>query len=757
VLNSGTITASGGTLTIDGDVSGYGVMTVDPGLSELVLTASVAGGQTIEFGGSGGAVFVGGILSIADVGDFDGTISNFQKGDTIDLTGVSFPPAQGDEGLEANFDADTGVLTIDDVQFGATTTLVGSFQFIGDLDGQTFALSSDGHGGTEITLGPPAPNLLQLADMDDATYEQASYSGPLPGVAYSGPATIVNGYTIVDGTSDSAGMLADVFEDGNQLVIAVRGTDPSHLYNTIKNLLADTSWAAGALGLPSGSPNSILTQEVTDAAQFLDQVREQYPEETITLTGHSLGAAVAQLLGYASGYTAVGFNAPGVAQFAGTLASELVPAALASDLVLGLPNDNFRLQGDQVSLVGTPIGEVFTSPSLTSLSDSWGDVFANHSMDTVAQVIENGSTATITAGGISGVPDSFKAGEPDSRLPLSDLIQPVSTVIDGTTSILGISFVVNSIALVGAPLAGLAAAFFAIDPGGATSYQLVGSASSPDFSGFSLPSYPGVATYNISLLVNGVWEPNESVVPGDIFGVAAGDTGIEYSAVGGNGNLFTLPDGYIIDAAFASMGTFNGTLTEGLACFRCGTWITTADGAAPVETLRKGDMVQTHFGGLLSVKWIGHRHVDCSRHPMPTAVWPVRIIAGAFGDRLPFDDLWLSPDHAVFVDGILIPVKYLINSISIVQEPLTEVTYFHVELSYHDVLYANGLPAESYLDTGNRAVFDNYDGPITLCPGSSALMWEAMGCAPLIVTGRDLADVYRRLVNQADLACSGAR
>jgi hypothetical protein len=86
-------------------------------------------------------------------------------------------------------------------------------------------------------------------------------------------------------------------------------------------------------------------------------------------------------------------------------------------------------------------------------------------------------------------------------------------------------------------------------------------------------------------------------------------------------------------------------------------------------------------------------------------VWPVRVRAGAFGARRPHRDLVLSPDHAVFVDKVLIPVRYLLNGATIVQEPVDVITYWHVELARHDVLFAEGLPCESYLDTGNRALF----------------------------------------------------
>jgi hypothetical protein len=138
--------------------------------------------------------------------------------------------------------------------------------------------------------------------------------------------------------------------------------------------------------------------------------------------------------------------------------------------------------------------------------------------------------------------------------------------------------------------------------------------------------------------------------------------------------------------------------------------------------------------------------VDCVGHPQPRKVWPVRIRSGAFGPGRPCDDLWLSPDHAVFVGDVLIPVKYLINGVTIAQVPVQEVTYYHVELPHHAVLLAEGLPAESYLDTGDRTNFANGGGPITLYPDFSSHVWDAEGCALLVVTGPEL-DSARHWVN----------
>jgi hypothetical protein len=126
------------------------------------------------------------------------------------------------------------------------------------------------------------------------------------------------------------------------------------------------------------------------------------------------------------------------------------------------------------------------------------------------------------------------------------------------------------------------------------------------------------------------------------------------------------------------------------------------------------------------------------RHPEPAKVWPVRIAAGAFAEGQPLRDLLLSPDHAVFVGGVLIPVKYLINGRSIAQIPVERITYYHVELPRHDVLLAEGLPVESYLDTGNRSSFAN-GGTLVQAHADFALrVWEREACATLVVSGAEL-------------------
>ena len=186
-----------------------------------------------------------------------------------------------------------------------------------------------------------------------------------------------------------------------------------------------------------------------------------------------------------------------------------------------------------------------------------------------------------------------------------------------------------------------------------------------------------------------------------------------------------------------------------VTCYAAGTGILTPAGEIAAEVLRPGDTVVTADGVVAPVVSVRRRRVDCIRHPRPDSVWPVRVAAHAFGTGAPHRDLFLSPDHAVYLDGALIPVKYLINDGSIAQVPMDDVTYVHVELPAHDLLMAEGVAAESYLDPEDRADAEGPDGSVRLRSVigmvvlSVAARWEANGCAPLLTSrsaaGRDSA------------------
>ncbi|MCA3399197.1 MAG: Hint domain-containing protein [Roseomonas sp.] len=162
-----------------------------------------------------------------------------------------------------------------------------------------------------------------------------------------------------------------------------------------------------------------------------------------------------------------------------------------------------------------------------------------------------------------------------------------------------------------------------------------------------------------------------------------------------------------------SDGTFIYTQGwDSVVCFAEGTRIMTPNGEDVVENLRAGDMVlamRNGQAGFEPLTWVGSMDIAVPRDAaMAAKTAPILIKAGALADGLPARDLRVSPDHAIEVDGYLIPAKHLVNGTSIVQESWCQrVTYFHLELQAHGLLLSEGTWTESYLDDGNRQVFNN--------------------------------------------------
>ncbi len=168
-----------------------------------------------------------------------------------------------------------------------------------------------------------------------------------------------------------------------------------------------------------------------------------------------------------------------------------------------------------------------------------------------------------------------------------------------------------------------------------------------------------------------------------------------------------------------------------------------------MENLVEGDEAVLASGGTRPVIWTGSRRVRPGSHRNPAETNPVRVMKGAFGDGLPIRDLILSPGHAVFVDGVLVPVGPLVNGATIVQEEVESVRYFHVELDAHDVILAEGLPCESYLDDANRETFANSPQHTALHGRLDPVSWEK-ACAPVVRNGEALTAIRARLHTRAE-------
>lgn len=200
-------------------------------------------------------------------------------------------------------------------------------------------------------------------------------------------------------------------------------------------------------------------------------------------------------------------------------------------------------------------------------------------------------------------------------------------------------------------------------------------------------------------------------------------------------------------ASFIVQDVAAGTDVSVVACFAEGTCILTTCGEIPVDQLATGARVVTASGAIAPIAWIGRRRLDLTRHRGADEVRPVRITAGSLPGGGPHRDLVLSPDHALLIEGALIPVRYLVNGRTIRHEDRVAITYFHVELARHDAILAEGAACETYLDTGNRRAFEGTDALI-LHP-DFACAWNTDACAPLVLDGPPRTAARRAILAHA--------
>lgn len=189
----------------------------------------------------------------------------------------------------------------------------------------------------------------------------------------------------------------------------------------------------------------------------------------------------------------------------------------------------------------------------------------------------------------------------------------------------------------------------------------------------------------------------------------------------GQGNTVLLPQAqgaYTIRVLNSATTTVTiGTTTDTLvdiqnlvfnACFVPETRIATPAGEVAAGSLRAGDLVLTASGEAARVRWVGRRRVAAAILRADASRRPIRFAPGALGPACPRRALVVSPLHAVHIAGVLAPAGLLVNGASIRRlAPRGAVDYVHIELDRHDILLAEGAPAESFIDLDSRHMFEN--------------------------------------------------
>jgi hypothetical protein len=227
------------------------------------------------------------------------------------------------------------------------------------------------------------------------------------------------------------------------------------------------------------------------------------------------------------------------------------------------------------------------------------------------------------------------------------------------------------------------------------------------------PVAPTVTSTTLSDTLDG--SDNGSIGPGQQLAWSAAGGTVQLVGTTGTGDPVVWvvgPNSYYVlsNSAFPSFSSMGFTQSTYIMCFAKGTLIATPKGEVAVEALQIGDPVATD-GGVVPIKWIGRQTVS-TRFGPAERLMPVRFAAGSLGGDLPHTDLTVTADHGMLVEGVICHAGALVNGTTITRVPLAEMgetyTVYHIETEAHEIILANGAPAETFIDNVSRRVFDNY-------------------------------------------------
>ena len=802
VLSGGSVVSatiqSGGVEVISAGGSDS-ASTIDAGGEAVVLSGGSATGDTVASGGllfllsgattagivvqSGGTVASAGVLLEGPFGGVESALVGSASGMTVS-SGTNVEITSGGSAISTDVLAG-GEVTVDAGGIAVGTTPNGGNLYVAP-GGFASATSVGPYGYLEIETGGSA----SIADVSyagliyvqsGATVGGLSLVGNLARVEIAAGGTVTGAVTFAPNTTFAVVQIDGTVMPGS-VISGLDGIDSLYLRDVPFDPHGSVSYGAGTLTVTEGGIAYAL-----NVAPMPDYASGQFLLHSgviglLPTFGANSGTSIVfqgpSSREVASGQTSSGLAIPGNAWIlvdaGGTAVSAVLSGSGAPLTYVGSPIDGGTLD---LNTVLAPQGQGENSGTMRAVTIDAGGNVINDGLITSAIVADGG--VLFSLGTIEGSTIMHSAIE-------LDLGVVSNVVIDGgLEGLVFTGIAVSAVVMSGgeqvvggylsadgrvAEVSGGTASATTIEAGGSMFVNSSGTAIAPEItSGGTLVVNAGATVSgDIGFLGTG----GRLVLGGasagglTLSGFAAGDAIDLRDIAPGGSPAATLSGGVLTVSAGGGVTTLalagnvaglrltasgdagSGTLIEA-ACYVAGTRIATTRGEVPVEALAPGDRVCTQEGRTRPVRWLGWRHVDCARHPHPERVWPVRIRADAFAPGRPRRDLLLSPDHAVFVDGLLIPVRCLVNGATIAPAPVDRVAYYHVELDRHDVILAEGLPAESYLDTGNRAAFANGGGAVALHPDFSRAVWQRDACAQLVMEGAALAAVRQRLLARA--------
>jgi len=656
--------------------------------------------------------------------------------------------------------------------------------FVGTLPASGTELLFAGESASAVTLPADTSFDAIVADaslpatITDASATAKTIVAGAAGLTYTQTAASVAGSLIVIGGGSS---LIDLAAGANTIGVDV----------TPSTVIAGTSFGDGNINALAGGAEILVDTAVNTATTFDQTLIQLGNDDTVRIDGYAD-------LELADASNLVSVEAGGTA-----LVENLAASVPASTVYFGAGRESVgALPGTGVSLSGAAGGGTIDILGNATLGGAFTvNAGASDIVDTVraaaVTLLGNGEGGASNTGSdsIVGASGDLHAGSGGNSLLVGSAAQSGVTTVAGGGSGDTLGAMSDLVSLLGAAGTAILEASGMTVAGGVAKF---GSITLPaSGAGVSVPGADGGVTINAGAsdgLIFGATGGADTIISGSGAATAYGHSGaqtgsgVEYVDgafyTGQPGTLsiadFVAADQVLLGASERITGVsgggaapsevtlstgskivfLNGFITAGnaatyiqpdpfIACFVAGTRIATARNGLAVEHLREGQRVRTVSGKLARIVWLGERAIDCRRHRRPRDVLPIRVRAHAFGQ--PRHDVLLSPDHAVFADGVLIPVRCLLNGISIVQEDADAVVYHHVELAAHDVILAEGLPCESYLDTGNRSAFANAGNVMQLHPDFAPRIWDGSGYAERVLAGPRLEAVQARLAQNCGM------
>ena len=750
-VTSGTTVSSGGTEVVSGIATGT---IVGSGGTQVLTGAGAASGTTVS---SGGVEYVSGGLAsgttVSSGGELIALLYGAVSGATIDSGGtlitlagasnISYTASTGATIISAYMIVDSGGVLVSAIDSATLSDFaVGSGEVLTVYSGGTVESAVISSGKIEVSGG----GVVTGTTISSGGTEYVLFSGIASGTTVSSGGTeVVSG--IASGTIVGSGGTQILIEGGY-------GSGTTVSFGGVQNV--SSGGFAAATTVSSGGVQNVSNGGVASGTAISSGGAEYVlAGGTATGTTISSGGELSIVASAFASNTTV--NAGGEMFISGIASSTTVSSGGQLIVFSGGSLTNTTLDSGgtlyllpDASVTGTVGDGTVVSANILLFNSSGEVVGGGTGSDYDNLVLNSGQTEEIYSGGsVTG-----------TTLSLSGNVSVDSggTVMDTTISAGGFAIVYPSGTAISTTIDSNGA--FLAGPGSFESDTTLNSGAVFYVSSGGTVTSMTVHSGGEFYVDNGAIVSDTTVEAGALIDVSlqyvSGESSAVYSGSeltvteGGSSITLNLSGDYTNDYFTLSDDGSNRTLitVEGTPCYCRGTRIATERGEVAVEDLVIGDMLLTASGALRPIRWIGRRSYSGQFAATNRAVMPVMFLAGSLDDAIPARDLMVSPLHAMYLQGVLVPAEALVNTVSILRmEGVDRVDYFHIELQTHDVIIAEGALSETFVDDGSRGMFHNAAEYRVLYP--EALREEARYCAPRVEDGEVLAAINRTLLLRA--------